>query len=329
MSDENITAEPSQVAPSTQKTVSAKTAYLLMVLTTMIWGATFAASQIAMVTIPLYSLIFLRFLSGGIVLWVIMKQRGMDTSFDKNNIRQYLFVGLVFFVCYHALFFTSLRYTSAINGSIIGATPPILAALFLTVIFRQRLQNHQLIGILISFVGVFLTITNANLEVMRAFSFNAGDIIMLIGMSINALYQIYVRKRCQNISPFILMYYGIIICLIALVPFVLWERPWEFVPKVTPLEWGCVLYLGVLSTSMAYTSQQLAIQSIGVENSSVMCNLVPVFGFLFSVFVMGDTLQPIKILTALIIIAGVVVCQKGGSWKWMWKWGKKELPGIK
>lgn len=314
-SEENVQIIQEGQTAVQNKIISPKTAYLLMILTTMIWGATFAASQVAMVAIPLYSLIFLRFASGGLVLFFVMKKQNIDFTFNKNHIRQYLFVGLVFMVGYHALFFTSLKYTTAINGSIIGATPPILAAFFLTVLFRQRLKNYQMIGILVSFVGVFLTITNASWEVMRAFQFNAGDIIMIIGMSINALYQIYCSKRCQGISPFELMFYGIVVCIITLTPVVLFEKPWVFVPNVTLIAWGSVLFLGIFSTVIAYTSQQMSIQSIGVENTAVMCNLVPVFGFLFSVFCMGETLEPIKILTAVIIIAGVVVCQKGGSWK--------------
>jgi drug/metabolite transporter (DMT)-like permease len=313
--DENLQIASAVEENSLRKIISTKTAYLMMLISTMIWGGTFAASQVALGSIPLYSLVFLRFAAGGLVLFLVMKNRKIDMSFDKRHIPQYLFVGLVFMLGYHALFFTALRYTSALNGAIIGATPPILVALFFTIFFRQRLHRYQLIGISVSFVGVFLTITNADWMIIRTFQFNIGDIIMVIAMSINALYQIYCRKRCQGISPFILMYYGIAVCLIALIPFVLYERPWEFLPHVPPLAWGSIVYLGLLSTAVAYVSQQMSIQSIGVENTAVMCNLVPIFAFLFSVFCLGEPFQPIKLLTAIIIIGGVVICQKRGEFK--------------
>ena len=302
---QNIAEQPSQ------KIVSPKTAYLLMLITTIFWGTTFSFSQLAMETIPLFSTTFFRFFFAWIALFIITRHKSARVHFNKAHLRQYLFVGIYFMFGYHVLFFLSLRYTTAINGAMIGATPPILIALFLTVFFGHKLQRFQAIGIAISFIGVILTITNADLNVLFSLQFNLGDIIMIIGMAGNALYQIYCRQRCKDINPFEYIYYGIFICVLVALPFMLNDKPWVYIPNTVWPAWASVIYLGTLCTAFTYMAQQFSIKSIGVESTAIMCNLVPIFGFLFSVFCMGAPFQPIKLLTALVIVTGVVICQRG------------------
>ena len=78
---------------------------------------------------------------------------------------------------YHALFFTALKYTSAINSSIIGAMNPIVTTVIASITMKQKTPPVQTAGIALSFTGVVLTITGGDLSMLASFDFNRGDIL--------------------------------------------------------------------------------------------------------------------------------------------------------
>ena len=59
--------------------------------------------------------------------------------------------------------------------------------------------------------------------------------------------------------------------------------------------------------------QQVAIKEIGPSRTSIFINLVPVFSMILAVLILGEALEPVKLFTAVLIIAGVCICQLSGS----------------
>jgi drug/metabolite transporter (DMT)-like permease len=68
--------------------------------------------------------------------------------------------------------------------------------------------------------------------------------------------------------------------------------------------------MSIFPSVIGYLVQQMAIKEIGPSKSSIFINLVPLFSIILSVLMLGETASPIKLLTALLIIAGVFICQR-------------------
>ncbi|WNX89475.1 DMT family transporter [Emergencia timonensis] len=100
-----------------------------------------------------------------------------------------------------------------------------------------------------------------------------------------------------------------------LIPFVLLEKPWEFLPGVPAEAYIAVVFMAIFPSCFSYLVQQIAIKEIGPARASVFINLVPIFSFVLATLILGETLQPVKILTAALIIAGVCICQLSGNTK--------------
>jgi drug/metabolite transporter (DMT)-like permease len=226
-----------------------------------------------------------------------------------------LFTGGVGMFGYHVLFFTSLKYTTAINSSIIGAMNPIITVLIASATLSLKIPQRQILGILISFTGVILTISGGNIEILKNFDFNNGDILMLLAVICWASYGVFSKGKGNIIPPLQLTYYSFIVCNIILIPFVLYEKPWTFLSEVPASAWLGVLYMSVFPSVIGYLFQQIAIKEIGPSRSSIFVNLVPVFSIILAVLILGEELQPIKFLTALIIILGVYTCQSSNHTK--------------
>lgn len=319
-----------------------KKIYGLMVLSTLFWSGAFIAGKYSVAYLPVFTLTFLRFLPASILLYAIMRWTGHPYRLQKNHIPVFLLTGTVGMFGYHILFFTCLRYTTAINSSIIGATNPVITAVLAFIALKQRLSRLQAAGVCLSFTGVFLTITGADPEVILGLSFNKGDILMLLAVICWAAYGIISsramnpergggskipgpeadqsgkapgQKECPNsgarpITPLALTFYSFVVCLILLIPFVILEQPQTFLPGLPAGVWGAVVYMAVFPSVIGYLVQQMAIKEIGPGRTSIFINLVPVFSILLAVLLLDETLQQVKLLTAAAIIAGVIITQK-------------------
>lgn len=291
--------------------------YFLMVIAALVWSGAFIAGKFAVPYVSAFTLTFLRFLIASIVLYPAMKLYNRSHPEDnfrltKKYIPLFLFNGIVGMAGYHVLFFTALKYTTAINSSIIGAMNPIVTTIIAAIFIRQKTPPMQIAGILLSFIGVVLTITGGNLSILASFDFNRGDMFMAAAVICWASYAVMSRVKGADVPPLALTFYSFVFCTIALVPFVIWEHPWalEKIPASAILS---IVFMAVFSSVIGYMLQQIAIKKIGASKSSIFVNLVPVFSIILSVTILGEELMPVKIFTSLLIIAGVCICQLAGG----------------
>jgi len=101
-----------------------------MILATFFWSGAFIAGKLSTPYIPPFTLTFLRFAIATFLLFLFIKFREKKLyKPKKEDIPVFLFTGIIGMFGYHILFFYSLRYTTAINSSIIGSTNPIITTL--------------------------------------------------------------------------------------------------------------------------------------------------------------------------------------------------------
>jgi len=285
----------------------------LMVLTAFFWSGAFITGKIAVGEFPPFTLTFFRFLFALPLIFTIFYVRERGNLLPHG--RQWpalILLGFIGTFCYHALFFTSLKYTTAINSSLIGAINPMITTLLAAIFFSERLTPLRVLGIILSFSGVFLFITNGDLQLISQFQFNKGDLIMLIAVCCFAVYALLSRRYMKQyrLSPLMVTAYTFIICVIISVPFVLWEKPATYLVSVTARGWFSVLYMSVFASVLGYLFQMVAIQRIGAPQTAIFINLVPVFTIIQSVAILGESISPFKLIGAAIVISGVYLATR-------------------
>jgi drug/metabolite transporter (DMT)-like permease len=282
-----------------------------MVLSTFFWAGAFIAGKLSVPYIPTFTLTFLRFfIATSILYFVVAYKDKSNYKLTKKDIPIFLFTGIIGMFGYHIFFFTALKYTTAINSSLIGATNPIITTILCIIFLKDKITFKRAIGIILSFLGVFLTITNANLSTMHKLSLNKGDLIMLLAVCMWAAYSVFSKKVMHKFTPLILTFYSFLFCTIFTLPFALYEKPWLLISKVPYYSFLAVVYMSLFASVIGYLVQQMSIKQIGPSKTSIFINLVPIFSIMLSVTILNETISAVKILTALLIISGVYICQK-------------------
>lgn len=289
--------------------------YLLMVFAALCWSGAFVAGKLSVPYIPPFTLTFLRFFFATVILYFVRKKFPDKPHyvFKKQDVPVFLFTGIVGMVFYHVFFFTALQYTTAINSSIIAAMNPIVTVIIGYFFVKQKLTKRMLLGIAISFLGVLLTITAGDLGLLLSLDFNVGDVLMLTAVVSWAAYSVFSKSKGGHLPAMTLTYYSFLVCTITCVPLVVWDKPWQWIDTVPASAFGAVIYMSIFASVIGYLIQQIAIREIGPGRTSIFVNLVPVFSIILSISILGEVLDPVKIVTGGIIIVGVCICQTVGS----------------
>ncbi len=288
----------------------------LMVLTSLLWSGAFITGKFSVQEFPPFLLTFLRFLFALPFIFIILYVKEPKNLFPSaKQWPPLLLLGFVGTFCYHALFFKSLNYTTAINSSLIGAINPMITTLLAAIFFGVRLTSLRIFGIILSFSGVFLFITNGDLQLISQFQVNYGDFLMLIGVFCFASYSLLSRRYMKqyHLTPFMITAYTFLICVVICIPFVVWENPATYLSATTSRGWLSILYMSIFASVLGYLFQAIAIQRIGAPSTAVFINLVPIFTIIQSVTILGESITLLKLICAAIVISGVYIATRQES----------------
>ena len=103
---------------------------LAILLTTLIWGATFPATKAALEQVPPLTFLFLRFLIGTALVFAVLRLSGRSLPRDQFTIRVSLVATIWLFLGY-VLQTVGLRYTTASNSAFITVLYVVFVPLFL------------------------------------------------------------------------------------------------------------------------------------------------------------------------------------------------------
>lgn len=281
---------------------------MLMVLAALFWSGAFITGKLAVTEFPPFALTFFRFLLAVPFIFLLLYTRERDQWIPEKN--QWLPLVILAFTgtfAYHAFFFSALQYTTAINSSLIGSTNPMVTTLLAALFFQERLTWSRIAGIIFSFSGVFIVITNADWNIIRTFHLNSGDLLMFIAVFCWAVYSLLGRRYMKeySLSPVMVTAYTFLLCVIFSLPFVCWENPASYLPYTTMKGWLSIFYMSFFASVLGYLIQMVAIRKIGASRSAMFINLVPIFTIIQSITILGEAFSLYKLLGAGIIILGV------------------------
>ncbi len=281
-------------------------AYILMTLTAFFWGGNFVLGRGIADHIPPIALSCLRWSFASLLIapFALARTRA-DWPEIINNWRILVFLGVVGGGTFNTMTYIGLNHTTALNGLVIQSSGPVMIAIAAYLVFSDRLSRAQIFGIGLSLVGVLWVISSGDMARLKSLSLNPGDLLILFAFATWAIYTIYLRKR-PNIhwTSFILIL-SLIAALIN-VPFWIFEHLAlrQIQPTMTTLL--SVAYVAIFPSTLAFIFFNRSIELIGANRTGVFMHLVPLFGSLLSIILLGEELKSYHLIGFAFIVAGVI-----------------------
>ncbi|BCA56321.1 putative Transporter, eamA family [Nitrospira sp. KM1] len=272
---------------------------LALLLTTLIWGATFPATKLALDQVPPLSFLFLRFLLGASLVgaWFVLARRTVRRG---RSILAASGVATVFLFLGYVLQTVGLRYTSASNSAFLTALYVIVVPLML-----RRFHGRVLLATAVATLGLWLLVKpNATM--------NIGD-LMTLGCAVAFAGHIVCLERfTREFDAPSMLWWQMAAMTLLFIPAMGWERP----PSDAFAPTG-VLLLGLAVTggfaTGAFAVQMWAQQHVPAQQVALVFAAEPAYAAWLSWYFLGETLDLQGWIGSGLILAAVVIGASGSG----------------
>lgn len=284
--------------------------YFLLAVTAFIWGGNAVAGKLAAGHVSPFLLTWLRWLVASAVLfpfaWPHLKR---DWPVIRNHLPFLAVMGATGFAIFNNLMYLSLNYTSAINVAIEQASMPLLVFVLNYLIFRTRVTTYQVIGFAITLIGVAVTVTRGNLLTINQQQLNIGDLYMLAAVMFYGIYSVFIRSKPDIHLLSFLAVLGLS-AFVATIPFLVYEIVTDSLLWPDMQGWGVVIYAAILPSLVSQLFWVMGLEKIGSNRGGVFINLVPIFGALLAIVILGEQFHLYHAAGLVLVLGGIALAQR-------------------
>ena len=282
-------------------------AYTLLVCTTLIWSVNFIIGKFAyLFEVPPLTLNFLRWS----LVWVLLfpftyKELFLNIKLIKKNIVYLTILAITSVSAFYSLVYLALNYTQAIDTILMISIIPIFVLFLSSILGVDKFNLFQLIGLVVSFSGVLIIFSNADLDRILNLNFNIGNAWMLLAVFCWALYSSLLKKKKLPFSTLGLVEILASIGLIFLVPQFIGEQMYDKEIKFNKAFFLILSFVTLFASIGAYYSWNKAIELIGPNRASIFLHLMPVFGVILAIVLLKEKFQMYHFIGASFIVSGI------------------------
>lgn len=283
--------------------------YFLLVLASMLWGGNFVFGRVAGHFFPPFTFSLFRWLIAIFFMTpFLLKRLIKDWEILKNYKGTLLLLAATGVAGFNTILYAALHYTTSINAAVINSTTPFFIALLSVFILKERLKPIQLIGIMLSIVGILFTLSEGSIAKLQSLSVNLGDLLVLAAVACWGLYSVIVKKYANRLPTISTFYLTSLLGAIMLIPFSIYELQQPSTRLVfQPLSIFILIYVGLFASIVAFLSWNTGVLKIGATRAGIFLNLIPVFASLFAPLISKEFLTWYQAVGGLIVIMGVLI----------------------
>lgn len=286
-------------------------AYTFLVITTLLWGGNAVSGKLAVGHISPMALNFSRWIIAFLLIVAVsIPQLKKDWPTLRQKWPLLLALGAVGYTGFNAMLYSALKYTSAVNGAIIQGGIPVLIFIINFAFFSIRVTPIQIVGFMISFVGVALTAAQGDFMTLVTLTLNYGDALMLLAVLAYAIYTVALRWR-PDIHWKSMMAASALGASLAGFPLVVWEASTGDFIFPDALGWTLVAYTALLPSLVSQVLYIKGVESIGANRAGLFVNLVPIFGTMLSLAIIGEELHLFHIIALVLVLGGIAIAERG------------------
>lgn len=284
-------------------------AYPLLTLTALLWAGNAVAGKWAAGEVSPQVLTTLRWAIACAVLAVIARRPvNQEWRALLPHWRRVTLMGTCGFTAYASLFYLAGTYTSALNLALFQGAIPVLVIILNIVATRARTTGGQITGVVLTLVGAVIAATHGDWSVLRTLSFNVGDGLMLAACLFYAGYAVALptRPKVSALTFFSAMAAAALVTSLPL----LWAE-WVAGRLIWPTikGWGVVAFVALGPSLAAQLAFMRGVEMIGPNRAGLFVNLVPVFGALLAVVLVGEPFGSGEGLALALVLGGIVVVE--------------------
>lgn len=205
---------------------------------------------------------------------------------------------------FNTLLYMAAYTTTAINIVMLQTAMPIVVVVATFLMFRDRLTGGQAAGIGASLLGTLTLISHGDPAVLFRLDFKRGDLWMLIAVVSYAVYTALLRLR-PPVHGLSFAFATFALGAILLLPFYVAETAWDRSMPLSLHAVAAIGYVAVFASILAYMAFNRTVELLGANTAGLVVHLVPVFGTVLAVLLLGERLHAYNLVGIALIALGL------------------------
>lgn len=287
--------------------------WLLLVLATLFWAGNFVVGRAVGGRVPPVALSFWRW---AVALAVILPLARADLRAQARALRRawpvVVPLGILGVGTFNTMVYLGLRETTATNAVLLNSACPVLIVALSVASGGGRPAARQLLGIAVSLAGVVVIVSRGAPASLLSLSVNAGDLWVLGAVASWAIYTVLLGRRPAGVDPLALLAALVAVGLAWIAPFYAWELAAGERFELDAAALGAIAYVGLFPSVASFVFWNQAVAEIGPSRAGVFIHLLPAFGALLAIALLGESFRAFHLAGIALILAGVALAGSPG-----------------
>lgn len=284
--------------------------YVLLVLAPLAWGGNAVAGRLAADNWLPFTFTSIRWLAVVLVLLPFVYKHIWRERRQLIQSAPILFaLGGLGLGCFNMGMYVALHHTSAINVSVEQASMPLLIMVFNFFFLRQRVVWQQVLGLALAIVGVILTATEGRPAQLADSGVNKGDAIMICATFFYAAYSVGLRWK-PKIGWHSFMFALAFTALLVTLPFSFYEVTTRGFSDLEFSDSLILVYVVLFPSLLAQLFFARGVELIGANRAGQFINLVPIFGALLAIVLLGEQFRWYHGAGLLFVFGGIALAER-------------------
>jgi drug/metabolite transporter (DMT)-like permease len=281
-----------------------RTAYVTLLLGMVAFGGTWPAGKVAAEHVPPAVIAVVRFAIAAALLWLWARLSGNPVRWPRRaDLPLVVGLGATVVFAYNLFFLYGVRHSSAADGSVlVPGLIPVATALLAWAVLGDRPTRRSAAGLAVAFVGLVIVASpTGDVGSDRML----GD-VLFVGAAISwALYTLAGRRAVARYGSMGANVYATAAGTVLLLPVTFLDGGWAPLVHAPAGALAGIGYLAVIGTVLGFVAFYEGVRLIGAARASSFALLVPIFGVLSSVLVLGEPLRTTLAVGGVVVIAGL------------------------
>ena len=281
-------------------------------LATFCWSGNFIVGKFAtLFEIPPLTLNVFRWIS----VWFILipftyKEIFKNLSYIKKNWLVISFMGVITISTFNSVVYFALNYTQVINAVLMLSAIPAATIVLSSLMKIEKTNIFQLIGLLVSIVGIGSIISNGDFQKIISLDFNKGDIWMLVCVITWSLYSTLLKKNKFKFSQFTLIQLMVSVGIIFLIPQFFYEKSIGLDVNLNKAFFVILFYVVIFPALAAYYCWQKGVEIVGPNRATMFVQLMPLLSAILAIIIFREKLELYHFIGASFILSGIYLSNR-------------------
>ncbi len=210
---------------------------------------------------------------------------------------------------FNTFLYLGAQTTTAINLVMLQTLMPVLVVIGTFAIFHETVTLIQGAGIILSLGGALTLISHGDPAVLAHLDFKTGDLWMLAAVASYAAYTVLLRLR-PAVHGLSFAWASFAVGATLLVPFYIAETLLGRPMPVSTHSALAIGYVSVFASILAYLAFNRIVELVGANTAGLAVHLVPVFGTILAMLLLGESLHAYHAMGIALIGTGIVLATR-------------------